>query len=86
MAKKGGKGEDVIRDADSFREFGEVRPDGKKRVVLKGRPVARHYRLYRNTKGQILLDPQIMVPTSKDWLYSTKEALDWVKKNLQQEK
>ena len=85
MAGKGRKTEDVIRDVGSFREFGEVRPDGKKRIVLKGRPVARHYRIYRNDKGQILLDPQIMIPASSDWLYSSKEALRWVKKNLHQE-
>src|ERR1039457_1482292 len=74
------KAGELVRDAD-LEGYGEVRTDSKKRVVLKG-PVASHSRIYRNAAGQILLDPQVLVPASEAWLFENKKALASVRKGL----
>lgn len=76
------RAEDVVRDS-SLESYGEVKADSKNRVVLRG-PVARHYRVYRNASGQILLDPQVMIPASEAWLYKNKKALASVRRGLKQ--
>ena len=63
---------ELVRDGD-LEFYGEVKTDSKKRIVLKG-PVARHYQVYRNESGQIVLDPQVMVPASEAWLFKNKRA------------
>ncbi len=71
---------EVVRDGP-LEYGGEVRTDSKNRVVLKG-PVARHYQVYRNESGQIILDPQIMIPASEAWLYKNKKAIASVRRGL----
>lgn len=77
-----------VKAGELFREgklefYGEVTTDSKKRVVLKG-PVARHYQVYRNESGQIILDPQVMIPASEAWLFKNKRALASVSKGLEE--
>ncbi len=79
---------DEIKAGDLVREGpleygGEVKIDAKNRVVLKG-PVARHYQIYRNESGQIILDPQIMIPASEAWLFKNKKALSSVRRGLEE--
>jgi hypothetical protein len=81
MAKKT-KYSDVVREGD-FQDYGAVKADAKHRVVLKG-PVHEFYRLYRNEAGQILLDPQVMIPAQEAWLFKNKKALASVRRGLKQ--
>lgn len=81
MSEKIPAGE-LVREG-GLEYHGEVRTDSKNRVVLRG-PVARHYQVYRNDSGQIILDPQVMVPASEAWLFKNKKALDSVRRGLEQ--
>lgn len=81
MAKKP-KYSGVVREGD-FQDYGAVRADAKHRVVLKG-PVHDFYRVYRNAAGQILLDPQVMIPAEEAWLFKNKKALASVHRGLEQ--
>ena len=60
MAKKRG-GASIVPDGN-FMALGEARTDSKKRVVLRGK-VSKHYMVYVNDSGQILLEPMALVPT-----------------------
>ncbi len=73
---------ELLREG-SLEAYGEVKPDSKKRVVLKG-PLASHYRVYRNDAGQIILDPQVLVPAAEAWLFKNKKALASVRKGLEE--
>lgn len=74
----------LIRDTH-FKEIYETKPDSKRRVTLGScRVRAHHYRVYENTAGQIVLDPQSSVPSSEAWLFENKKALASVRKGLAQ--
>ena len=77
--------QNVVKDSD-FVEIAEVKADGKNRVQL-GRKVkgskTRLYRVYQNVHGQIILDPQVMVPASEAWLFQNKQAAQMVQKGLE---
>ena len=76
----------VIKNAD-FQLVSEfAQPDAKKRLSL-GEALgggASAYNIYRNTLGQIILDPVKAVPTSEMWLYENPEALASVKRGLRE--
>lgn len=76
------KAEELVRDGN-LECYGEVKTDSKNRIVLKG-PVSRHYQVYRNEAGQIVLDPQVMIPASEAWLFKNKKALASVRRGLDQ--
>lgn len=59
MAKKP-KHHSLVEDG-GFQQYGTTKPDGKNRIVIK-EPVGEYYRVYRNNAGQILLDPQVLIP------------------------
>lgn len=67
----------VVRDA---------RPDAKKRVTLgralEGYPDDVEFAVYRNEKGQIILDPMVRVPAREAWLYANPPALAAVRRGL----
>ena len=77
--------QNVVKDSD-FTEIAEVKADGKNRVQLgckvKGFKT-RLYRVYQNVHGQIMLDPQVMVPASEAWLFQNKQAAQMVQKGLE---
>lgn len=81
MAKKN-KFSEVVREGE-FQDYGAVKPDSKHRVVLKG-PSHDLYRVYRNDAGQILLDPQVMIPADEAWLFKNKKSLASVRRGLEQ--
>lgn len=75
----------LLKNKD-FQEVTEVKPDGKHRVSLgkvevTGSPSM--YRVYVNTAGQIILDPQVTIPASEAWLYKNEKALNAVRSGLQ---
>ncbi|MFC1948892.1 hypothetical protein ACFLW0_01790 [Chloroflexota bacterium] len=61
-----------------------VKPDAKKRIVLSKIKIAAGttYHIYRNTIGQIVLDPQISIPASELWLFKNEDALALVDKGM----
>jgi len=75
----------VIRSAD-FRLISEfAQPDAKKRLSLgEALAGATAYNIYRNTVGQLILDPVKAVPASEMWLYENPEALASVKQGLRE--
>jgi hypothetical protein len=81
---KGVKMVTIIRDTDLIRVAGSVKPDAKKRVVLPDALVQEGiiYHIYRNSIGQILLDPQVTIPASELWLFENKDALASVDRGM----
>lgn len=74
--------ESIVRDS-GFAAYGTVKTDAKHRVVLKG-PVFEHYVVYHNKAGQILLDPQVMIPAREAWLWKDKKALASVLRGIKE--
>jgi hypothetical protein len=75
----------IIKSAD-FQLVSEfAQPDAKKRLSL-GEAIsgARAYNVYRNSLGQIILDPVKTVPASEMWLYENQQALASVKQGLRE--
>jgi hypothetical protein len=76
---------EILKNAD-FRLVSEfAQPDAKKRLSLgEALSDARAYNIYRNTLGQIILDPVKAVPVSEIWLYENPQALASVKRGLRE--
>jgi hypothetical protein len=75
----------IIRSTD-FQLISEfAQPDAKKRLSLgEALGGAKAYNIYRNSLGQIILDPVRTVPASEMWLYENAEALASVKQGLRE--
>jgi len=75
----------VIKN-EEFRLISEfAQPDAKKRLSLgEALGGATAYNIYRNTLGQIILDPVKAIPASEMWLYENSEALASVKQGLRE--
>jgi hypothetical protein len=76
----------ILKQQD-FVEVTEVKPDAKNRVCI-GRqievvPSATMYKVYRNSTGQIILDPQITIPASEAWVYQNKSVLRAIRNGLE---
>jgi len=75
----------VIKNTD-FQLVSEfAQPDAKKRLSL-GAALSgvTAFNVYRNTLGQIILDPVKAVPASEMWLYVNAQALASVKRGLRE--
>jgi hypothetical protein len=76
---------EVIKNADFqlITEF--AHPDAKKRLALgPALSGVTAYNIYRNTLGQVILDPVTAIPTSEKWLYDNQQALASVKQGLRE--
>ena len=75
----------IIKEPD-FEPYGEVRVDSKNRVTLgkSGGMKITSYKVYRNSSGQYILDPQVTIPAHEAWLYKNPKALALVKKGLEE--
>lgn len=73
----------VLKNSD-FQLISEfAQPDAKKRLSLGGAlGSATAYNIYRNSLGQLILDPVKAVPASEMWLYQNTQALAGVKQGL----
>ena len=66
----------------------DLRPDAKKRITLGkvldelGHDV--RFDVYRNDRGQIILDPQVSIPASEAWLFRNPDALAAVRRGLEE--
>lgn len=66
-----------------LEEVAEAKVDSKHRVTLKKIIVtAKHYRIYKNELGQIVLDPIDLVPRRERWLHRNKGAIASVKRGI----
>ena len=74
----------VIKDTEFTKLAHGVKLDAKKRIVLRGVLIEEDvlFNMYTNSKGQILLDPQVTVPASEAWLFKNPGALASVKRGL----
>ena len=75
----------VLKNTD-FQLVSEfAQPDAKKRLSLGAALAsATAYNIYRNSLGQLILDPVKAVPASEMWLYENAPALASVKQGLRE--
>ena len=74
----------ILKEKD-FKQVSEVRPDFKRRVALgkiKAIQKAETYKVYQNSAGQIILDPQVSVPASEAWVYKNKAVIGAIRKGF----
>ena len=73
-----------IRDTEFTEIAQNVKPDAKKRVVLPKSAILEGvtYHVYQNRIGQIILDPQVTIPTSEVWLFKDPDAIASVRRGL----
>jgi len=74
----------VIKDMVFKKMADGVKPDVKRRVVLQGIQIQDGvtYHIYKNSIGQIVLDPQVTIPASELWLFNNPGALESVRQGL----
>lgn len=74
----------IVRDTNFEKVADSVKPDAKRRVVLKSMQIDEgvSYHIYRNSLGQIVLDPQVTIPASEIWLFDNPKALASVRRGL----
>jgi len=75
---------ELIKDPVFQRVADGVKPDTKRRIVLPNGTVEEGvtYHIYRNSLGQIVLDPQVSIPAYEAWLFKNPEALASVTQGL----
>ena len=73
----------IVKDQE-FRALDEVKTDSKNRISLgrKLRLRAKFYKVFENALGQIVLDPMATIPAHEAWLFRNPEALESVRKGL----
>ena len=74
---------DLVKDTH-FEEVNEARVDSKNRISLK-RGDSMHifsYKVYRNSLGQLILDPQVAIPAHEAWLFKNQTAKKMMQKGL----
>ena len=78
----------ILKDADLKRVRRNVKPDSKKRVVLPGALIRDDivFNIYCNSLGQILLDPQVLIPASEVWLFQNPEAIASIERGIEDAK
>ena len=74
-----------IKISDDFQEVGTRTMDDRNRLTLgeifKG---YKRIRLYKNERGEVLLQPVVEVPASELWLFQNREALESVQRGLKE--
>ena len=75
----------ILRNTDFELVTEFATPDAKKRLSLgEALAGATAYNIYRNSLGQLILDPVKTVPASEMWLYENPQALASVKRGLRE--
>ena len=74
----------TLRIDDEFTEVATHSVDDRHRVTL-GDLVQdiRRVRVYRNARGELLLQPVVEIPAAEAWLYRNPEALAAVQQGLE---
>ena len=75
--------ENILRIDDDFQQICTKTIDDQNRITL-GDLLNGHkrVRLYKNIRGEVLLQPTVEIPTSELWLFQNKEALEAVQLGL----
>lgn len=80
----------TILKNNHFEEVTETKVDSKNRITLGkdqgSEGAVRIYKVYRNSIGQIILDPQVTIPAHEQWLFKNKEAANMVQTGLEDAK
>jgi hypothetical protein len=76
----------VVKDQNLVRVGKPVTPDSRKRVVLPKAVVQEGitYFVYRNSVGQIVLDPQASIPASELWVFENKDVLASIDRGIRE--
>src|SRR3972149_568987 len=71
----------ILKIHDEFKEIDTRTIDDRNRLTL-GELVecAKRVRIYRNDRGEVLLQPVVEIPASEIWLFQNQKALESVKK------
>jgi hypothetical protein len=73
----------VLKIEDEFEEVATRTIDDRKRLTLGELPKgSKRVRIYKNDRGEVLLQPVFEVPASEAWLFRNEEAVESVKKGL----
>jgi hypothetical protein len=74
---------EIVKDTE-FEEVTEVKADSKNRISLGrlGQVKVFSYKVYRNSLGQFILDPQAAVPAHEAWLFKNEKAKREVQQGL----
>ena len=60
-----------------------VRPDSKGRITLGNLAAgASSFKVYKDSKGRIILEPQVEVPAAEAWLWQNAAAVKSVQQGL----
>ena len=75
----------VLKVKDQFEEVATRTIDGRRRLTLGELPKgSKRVRIYKNDRGEVLLQPLVEIPASEVWLFENEEALESVKKGLKE--
>ena len=75
----------VLKIDDEFKEIGTRTIDERKRLTL-GELIKdfKRVKLFKNERGELLLQPIVEIPASEIWLYKNEEAFESVQKGLKE--
>jgi len=72
-----------IKISDDFQEIGTRAIDERNRLTLGGIFKGfKRVRLYKNNRGEVLLQPIVEIPASELWLFQNEEAIESVQRGL----
>ena len=73
----------TLRINDDFQEVDVLSVDDRNRVTLgKHLKDFKRLKVFKDSRGEILLVPIVEIPASELWLYQKKEAMESVQKGL----
>ena len=73
----------TLKVQDEFEEIATRTIDDRNRLTLAELPKGlKRVRIYKNDRGEVLLQPVIEIPASEAWLFQNDEAFKSVKKGL----
>ncbi|MFC1916196.1 hypothetical protein ACFLW4_05845 [Chloroflexota bacterium] len=74
----------IIKDTNFTGIAKGVKPDTRRRVILPEVLVREGvtFRIYTNSDGQIVLDPQVTIPVSESWVFKNPDILALVQRGL----
>ena len=77
-----------VIQAHKFKEILEQATLDPKNRLSIGKAVlsSRIFKVYRNAAGQILLDPQILIPEREAWIYQNPKLIQAIDKGIDQAK
>jgi len=72
-----------LKIEDEFEEVATRTIDGRNRLTLSELPKgSRRVRIYKNDRGEVLLQPVVEILASEAWLFQNEEAFESVKKGI----